>query len=220
MNRRFTLIELLVVIAIIAILASMLLPALHRAREKAKTTNCLSEKKQLMAATLQYISAYGDSIPAENILLPDGGKTLLADGLYRLGFTGQSNSSRENEPDKKMAFGTTCPSCPYRVSNNDYTIGVNRRLTTLWGAKVTYKITHFRKPSILSYWSCTVGANLGNNTWGGAEGGWAYTPKSHIGAWHDNTSATMGFFDGHCAVIRKDAIDGDGDEILEPAKCL
>ena len=30
----------------------------------------------------------------------------------------------------------------------------------------------------------------------------------------------MGFFDGHCAVIRKDAIDGDGDEILEPAKCL
>ena len=146
MNRRFTLIELLVVIAIIAILASMLLPALHRAREKAKTTNCLSEKKQLMAATLQYISAYGDSIPAENILLPDGGKTLLADGLYRLGFTGQSNSSRENEPDKKMAFGTTCPSCPYRVSNNDYTIGVNRRLTTLWGAKVTYKITQFRNP--------------------------------------------------------------------------
>jgi len=65
----FTLIELLVVIAIIGVLASLLLPALSRAKERARRTACLSNLRQLLVATHLYAGDHDG-------LLPKGGTDL------------------------------------------------------------------------------------------------------------------------------------------------
>src|ERR1043166_4228729 len=59
----FTLIELLVVIAIIAILAAILFPVFAQAREKARSTSCLSNQKQIALAISMYAQDYDETFP-------------------------------------------------------------------------------------------------------------------------------------------------------------
>ena len=66
-KKSFTLIELLVVIAIIAILASMLLPSLNKARQAARRASCQSNLKQFAIALLQYGDDFDGQGPSETI---------------------------------------------------------------------------------------------------------------------------------------------------------
>jgi prepilin-type N-terminal cleavage/methylation domain-containing protein/prepilin-type processing-associated H-X9-DG protein len=105
-KKGFTLVELLVVIGIISILIAMLLPALNKAREAAKSVQCMSNLRQVAMALISYTNENRGFFPPASPLRPDG------NGYDTTKYTLYWSSRLISEKYLSSWQNLTCPEAP------------------------------------------------------------------------------------------------------------
>ena len=191
---RFTLIELLVVIAIIAILASLLLPALQNARDLAVTMQCASNMRQLQIAHVAYTSDNDGTMP--------GGHT-WRDFDWAFHVNGSYNARRRGItqgvlwPYLENLDIYQCPAYPNTEPFKDYL----RHYSISWYMNAERNLPFKKKASHISQPTNTIvfmeepdyrGDNLGAWVTSSNPDAWI----DPIGAWHMN-GVNFAFADGH-----------------------
>ena len=212
----FTLIELLVVIAIIAILASLLLPALAKSKEQATAARCQSNQKQLLTAWIMYGGDNQDTLLYD---LDGGGFWPLPPG--GIGWQGSVSSVDEAVDIVKSAISSG-PLFSYAPNADAYHCPGDQRMK------------HLKLRAGWAFDSYSKAGGMNSTDWGGATritryaeilnpshkyvfveeadprganwGSWVLNPITHtwvdpLAVWH-NWKSTLGFADGHAETHR------------------